>query len=1009
MTEEIRIGSGEKLLTSSEADEQGFRVSIRLEGDASCRLHWGLSTGRGAPWQRPEKPCWPDGSKAFADAAVETPFSEAPEGGRIEFSFPKNVAGRLPCLQFVLHYPESDRWDNNGGGNYAVRIVPRDPAAPPEFVDRIVAAETGKGSWTLMHRYNLCHDLLDEASDSEAGLAVLVVWMRFSALRQLDWQRNYNTKPRELAHAQDRLGHKLTEGFLKQPQHGEFFRLMLGSAGRGGDGQKIRDEILHIMHRHHVKEVTGHFLEEWHQKLHNNTTPDDIVICRAYLEFLRSDGHLDRFYQTLEEDGVTRERLANYERPITTPPDFPGHLKDALIHDFEHFLGLLRSIHSGTDLDSAIDRAQYLFDDEHRHLLHEIREDRWRDGSPLDGLRRIARVRSRLAEIFRHDSDINRGRDGLYLDLALEEALRLAVESRIQQDWSEDELLALTGAALENVLLSRNLPELDLIAREWKTFSPPSSLDREETLRLAAAVDRLQRVLSEDVDQWYQRLQPLAKTLGQAFEAEAWTIDLFAEAVVRGRPAFALTLLVKRLDTALREKAGSGPWQLISRREAEGRIKCVATLAEVQGTRFDEPTLLLAAQVRGDEEPPPGAVGILTRSNVDLVSHVAVRARNVPLFFATCHDETLWESLESRDGQWLHVIPEPSGDLRLEESKPPEKQTSGKQAAKKKRARIAQPAVSHEPLTLEAFSAKKVGGKALNLQKLSGKLPKGLEVPASAALPFGTFEHILEDVANKACARDLVAAQKELESAPEKALPRLRSIVMELSAPKGFLPRLHEVMEESGIGKPDDSDAAWRCIKGVWASKWNERAFFSRRARGIREDEIFMAVLIQRAVPAEYAFVLHTANPFSDDANELYGETAPGLGETIVGNYPGRALGFTAAKKGDPKPHILAFPSKSVGLFGNGLIFRSDSNAEDLEGYAGAGLYDSLLFPEPEEKPIDYSEDRLVRDPEFRQELLTAITRAGIAVEKAFASPQDIEGAWHNGQCHIVQSRPQIL
>jgi alpha-glucan,water dikinase len=26
------------------------------------------------------------------------------------------------------------------------------------------------------------------------------------------------------------------------------------------------------------------------------------------------------------------------------------------------------------------------------------------------------------------------------------------------------------------------------------------------------------------------------------------------------------------------------------------------------------------------------------------------------------------------------------------------------------------------------------------------------------------------------------------------------------------------------------------------------------------------------------------------------------------------------------------------------LIFRSDSNAEDLEGYAGAGLYDSVTM-----------------------------------------------------------------
>ena len=1006
MTEEIRIGSGERLLAAREAGEDVIAVSLRLEGDASCRLHWGLSPSRAGGWRRPDESCRPAGSEAFGEIAVETPFAE---DGRIDLEFPRAVAEELPCLQFVLHYPEGDRWDNNRGANYALRLVPRNPDALPEFVDRIVAAETGKGSWTLMHRYNLCHDLLDEACESGTGMAVLFVWLRFSALRQLDWQRNYNTKPRELAHAQDRLGRKLTEVFLSRPEHREFVRLMLGSIGRGGDGQSIRDEILHIMHRHHIKEVTGHFMEEWHQKLHNNTTPDDVVICRAYLEFLRSDGNLDRFYQTLEEDGVTRERLAGYERPITTPPDFPGHLKDALIHDFEHFLGLLRSIHSGTDLDSAIDSAQHLFDDEHRHLLHEVREDRWRDGPPLGALQRIAKVRRRLAEVFANDADPGRGRDGLYLDLALEEALRLAVESRIQQDWSEDDLFALTGAVLENVLLSSDLPELRLISREWATFSPPSSIDEEESLRLAAATDRLQRALSEDIDQWYQQLQPLANTLGKAFEAESWTVDLFAEAVVRGKPVFALTLLLRRLDTVLREKAGSGPWQVISRREAKGRLKRIASLAEVQGEPFEEPTLLLAAKVRGDEEPPAGAVGILTQSTVDLVSHVAVRARNAPLFFAICHDEEVYASLEAREGQWLHVVPEPSGKVHLEEIKAPEETGSRKKAAKSKRAPIARPALSHEPLFLEAFTAKKVGGKSLNLQKLAGKLPGDLKIPASAALPFGTFEHIVEDPANKAVARDLAGAQKKLGSDPKDALARLRSAVMELAAPKGFLTRMEKTMAEAGIGEPDDREAAWRCIKGVWASKWNERAFFSRRARGLREDEIFMAVLIQRAVPADYAYILHTVNPFSGDKNDLYGETAPGLGETIVGNYPGRALAFTASKRGKEAPQVRAFPSKSVGLFGGGLIFRSDSNAEDLEGYAGAGLYDSLVHPEPEERLLDYSEERLVRDAKFRRELLTAVTRAGIAVEKAFGAPQDIEGAWHDGQCHVVQSRPQVM
>lgn len=42
---------------------------------------------------------------------------------------------------------------------------------------------------------------------------------------------------------------------------------------------------------------------------------------------------------------------------------------------------------------------------------------------------------------------------------------------------------------------------------------------------------------------------------------------------------------------------------------------------------------------------------------------------------------------------------------------------------------------------------------------------------------------------------------------------------------------------------------------------------------------------------------------------------------------------------------VLGYPSKRIGLFINpSIIFRSDSNGEDLEGYAGAGLYDRCVL-----------------------------------------------------------------
>merc|ERR1711933_45983 len=156
-----------------------------------------------------------------------------------------------------------------------------------------------------------------------------------------------------------------------------------------------------------------------------------------------------------------------------------------------------------------------------------------------------------------------------------------------------------------------------------------------------------------------------------------------------------------------------------------------------------------------------------------------------------------------------------------------------------------------------------------------------------------------------------------------------------------------------------------------------------------------MAVLIQKVVNAKYAFVIHTSNPSTGDPGEIYCEVVKGLGEVLVGNYPGRALSFT---------------SKSVGLYlPESLMFRSDSNGEDLEGYAGAGLYDSVPLHYPEPQRVDYSNDPIMTDQSFRKDLLTRIAHVGLELEQVLGSPQDIEGCVdEEGNVYVVQTRPQM-
>ncbi|HXW69105.1 MAG TPA: PEP/pyruvate-binding domain-containing protein, partial [Dissulfurispiraceae bacterium] len=313
------------------------------------------------------------------------------------------------------------------------------------------------------------------------------------------------------------------------------------------------------------------------------------------------------------------------------------------------------------------------------------------------------------------------------------------------------------------------------------------------------------------------------------------------------------------------------------------------------------------------------------------------------------------------------------------------------------------------------FDAGNAGGKANNLRRLRGKLPDWIHLPASAALPFGVFEKVMAWSANKELAgrhSELLRRLKEqAESSRPGLVEEIKKTILALESPDELFSSLCTVMENSGVGSPEDWpekwEDAWSCIKLVWGSKWNERACLSRKANGIPDEEIVMAVLIQRVVEADYSFVIHTANPFTNNKDEIYAEVVTGLGETLVANYPGRALSFSCVK-GSREPRLLSFPAKSVALFGGGLIFRSDSNGEDLAGYAGAGLYDSFMLPKPATITLNYTGEALVWDENFRKEFLVKIAGIGAAVENAMGIPQDIEGAYSNGQYYVVQARPQV-
>ncbi|KAF2926925.1 alpha-glucan water dikinase, chloroplastic [Oryza sativa Japonica Group] len=1007
-------------------------------------LHWALSKENGE-WQAPPSSILPSGS-SLLDKACETSFSEYELNGLhcqvVEIELDDGGYKRMP---FVLRSGET--WMKNNGSDFYLDFSTKvakntkdtgdaGKGTAKALLERIADLEED-AQRSLMHRFNIAADLVDQARDNGLlGIIGIFVWIRFMATRQLIWNKNYNVKPREISKAQDRFTDDLENMYRTYPQYQEILRMIMSAVGRGGEGdvgQRIRDEILVIQRNNDCK---GGMMEEWHQKLHNNTSPDDVVICQALLDYIKSDFDIGVYWDTLKKDGITKERLLSYDRPIHSEPNFRSEQKDGLLRDLGNYMRSLKAVHSGADLESAIATCMgYKSEGEGFMVgvqinpvkglpsgfpkLLEFVLDHVEDKSAEPLLEGLLEARAELHPLLLGSPE--RMKDLIFLDIALDSTFRTAVERSYEElnNVEPEKIMYFISLVLENLALSTDDNEDILYClKGWnQALEMAKQKNNQWALYAKAFLDRTRLALASKGEQYYNLMQPSAEYLGSLLNIDQWAVNIFTEEIIRGGSAATLSALLNRIDPVLRNVAQLGSWQVISPVEVSGYIVVVDELLAVQNKSYDKPTILVAKSVKGEEEIPDGVVGVITPDMPDVLSHVSVRARNCKVLFATCFDPNTLSELQGHDGKVFSFKPT-SADITYREIPESELQSGSLNAE----AGQAVPSVSlvkkkflgKYAISAEEFSEEMVGAKSRNVAYLKGKVPSWVGVPTSVAIPFGTFEKVLSDEINKEVAQTIQMLKGKLAQDDFSALGEIRKTVLNLTAPTQLIKELKEKMLGSGMPWPGDEgdqrwEQAWMAIKKVWASKWNERAYFSTRKVKLDHDYLSMAVLVQEIVNADYAFVIHTTNPSSGDSSEIYAEVVKGLGETLVGAYPGRAMSFVCKKNDLDSPKVLGFPSKPIGLFiKRSIIFRSDSNGEDLEGYAGAGLYDSVPMDEEDEVILDYTTDPLITDQGFQKSILSSIARAGHAIEELYGSPQDVEGAVKEGKLYVVQTRPQM-
>ncbi len=290
-----------------------------------------------------------------------------------------------------------------------------------------------------------------------------------------------------------------------------------------------------------------------------------------------------------------------------------------------------------------------------------------------------------------------------------------------------------------------------------------------------------------------------------------------------------------------------------------------------------------------------------------------------------------------------------------------------------------------------------------------------LKYPESFSIPFNIISLFLSLEENKEINEKINNEINQLSNKEIKkekiilTLQKLKKLTLQINFPSEneHTKKLNEKLIKFGI-KENDILKAHNSIKKVWSSKYNERVYLSMQKLNISFDKIKVSVLIQKIIPSEYAFVIHTKNPLNNNNNEIFAEVVNGMGETLVGAYEGQSFSFIY-NKNNKQFNINSYQNKSIKLLNEGFIFRSDSNMEDIENFSGAGLFDSVPMIDDKIIYMKYFDDKLYVDDNFVNKIVNGICDIGINVEMLYnGKPQDIEGVYYNGEFYVVQSRPQV-
>jgi pyruvate,water dikinase len=170
-------------------------------------------------------------------------------------------------------------------------------------------------------------------------------------------------------------------------------------------------------------------------------------------------------------------------------------------------------------------------------------------------------------------------------------------------------------------------------------------------------------------------------------------------------------------------------------------------------------------------------------------------------------------------------------------------------------------------------------------------------------------------------------------------------------------------------------EAVLGAVARCWASGRTERALTYRRRQGLEVEGVRLAVVVQQLVLADISAVVFSANPVTNDRNEVVVTASWGLGESLV--------------SGTATPDTWVVRKEDLGVLDE-QVGAKERMTVAVDGGA-------------REVPVP----RLLREKlSLSRAQVAQLARLAVDLEARMGWPVDIEAAYFGEHLYLLQCRP---